>query len=199
MKRSPCTAEGARCIHHEPTTLRTRPNLGTDELHASITDAIRGPPRARALGAPGRATHSQRPRVPPSSLARKRRTGTRGAGGHRTGQQLRTAVTDGVGVAIRSVHQRGYEVALPLELLELLIGGAEIAALAESLPRDTFDVVNSILSDNCQAGEGLRCTSATPTSPRRDMTGRDGPWSTSTFWPTATSARPASPTAVRAG
>jgi len=54
----------------------------------------------------------------------------------------------------------GYEVALPLELLEFLTGGAETAAVGESeaLPRDDFEVVNSALSDDCQVADGLRCT-----------------------------------------
>ncbi|MEV8546960.1 hypothetical protein [Streptomyces sp. NPDC051572] len=73
---------------------------------------------------------------------------------------LRSAVTDAVGAAIRSVHRRGLEVALPLELLEFLTGGAETAAVGKpkALPRDDFEVVNSTLSDNCQVAEGLRCT-----------------------------------------
>ncbi|MEE1735497.1 hypothetical protein PUR49_02965 [Streptomyces sp. BE147] len=73
---------------------------------------------------------------------------------------LRSAVTDGVGAAIGSIHRRGFEVALPLELLEFLTGGAETAAVGEpkALPRDDFEVVNSALSDNCQVAEGLRCT-----------------------------------------
>lgn len=73
--------------------------------------------------------------------------------------RLRSTATDGVGAAIRSVHQRGYEVALPLELLEFLTGGAETSTVGESeaLPRDDFEVVNSELSDNCQVAEGLRC------------------------------------------
>ncbi|MDX3020050.1 hypothetical protein [Streptomyces acidiscabies] len=73
--------------------------------------------------------------------------------------RLYSAVTDGVGAAIRSVRQRGYEVALPLELLVFLTGNAETAAVGdpEVLPRDGFEVVNSVLNGNCQAAEGLRC------------------------------------------
>lgn len=66
-----------------------------------------------------------------------------------------------MGLALPSValHQRGYEVALPLELLEFLTAGTETAAVgdSEALPRDDFEVVNSALSNNCQAAEGLRC------------------------------------------
>jgi hypothetical protein len=72
----------------------------------------------------------------------------------------RSAVTECVSAAIRSVHQRGLEIALPLKLLEFLTGGAETAAVGEpnALPRDDFEVVNSALSDNCQIAEELRCT-----------------------------------------
>ncbi|MFJ9900522.1 hypothetical protein ACIQPR_45065 [Streptomyces sp. NPDC091280] len=77
--------------------------------------------------------------------------------------RLRAAVTNPVGAAIRSVHQRGHDIAVPLELLEFFTGGAETAALAEpeALPRDNFEVVNNALSSTTSVAEGLRCTKCT--------------------------------------
>ncbi|MDQ1031321.1 hypothetical protein QF035_008903 [Streptomyces umbrinus] len=138
--------------------------LGTDELHVLMTEAIRELPETNpvrrlwerldeiltaggieCLPAPwdGYSEPEGEERDPAA-----------------TNGCLRSAVTDGVGAAIRSVHQRGYEVALPLELLEFLTGGAETASVGEpeAVPRDDFEVVNSALSDNCQVAEGLRCT-----------------------------------------
>ncbi|MGP3951305.1 hypothetical protein [Streptomyces sp. 7N604] len=146
------------------TTEPALDELGTDELHASMTEAMRELPEVHPLrrlwerldeiltvGGPECLpapwdTYSEPEHEECDPTVRN--------------NALRSAVTDSVGAAIRSVHQRGYEVALPLELLEFLTGGAETAAVGESdaLPRDDFEVVNSALSDNCQVAEGLRCT-----------------------------------------
>ncbi|MET8411731.1 hypothetical protein ABZV34_27160 [Streptomyces sp. NPDC005195] len=57
---------------------------------------------------------------------------------------LRRAATTGAAAAVRSVHQRGHEVHLPLELLEFLTGAAESAATEPgALARDGFQVVVS--------------------------------------------------------
>ncbi|MER7690527.1 hypothetical protein [Streptomyces sp. NPDC097610] len=57
--------------------------------------------------------------------------------------ELHRGVTYAVGAAVRSVHQRGHDIALPLEIMEFLTGGAEAAAAAppRALPRDNFEVV----------------------------------------------------------
>ncbi|MER5987998.1 hypothetical protein [Streptomyces sp. NPDC001787] len=59
--------------------------------------------------------------------------------------ELRRGGTHAVGAAVRSVHQRGHDIALPSEIMEFLTGGAETAAAAPSraLPRDNFEVVVS--------------------------------------------------------
>ncbi|MFM9462811.1 hypothetical protein ACKI1K_08145 [Streptomyces scabiei] len=59
--------------------------------------------------------------------------------------ELRRGVTHAVGAAVRSVHQRGHDIALPREIMEFLTGGAETAAAARprALPRDNFEVVIS--------------------------------------------------------
>ncbi|MFE5864505.1 hypothetical protein [Streptomyces virginiae] len=138
--------------------------LGTDELHVLMTEAIRELPetnpvrrlweRLDEILTAGGIECLPAPWDGCSEPKGEERDPTTNNG------CLRSAVTDGVGAAIRSVHQRGYEVALPLELLEFLTGGAETAAVGEpgALPRDDFEVVNSTLSDNCQVAEGLRCT-----------------------------------------
>ncbi|MFD0068809.1 hypothetical protein ACFV99_26370 [Streptomyces sp. NPDC059944] len=72
---------------------------------------------------------------------------------------LRRAVTGSVSAAVRSVHQRGHEVHLPLELLEVLTGEAETAALADpdALPRDSFEVVISTSGTSHTVAEEVRC------------------------------------------
>lgn len=72
---------------------------------------------------------------------------------------LRRAVTGSVSAAVRSVHQRGHEVHLPLELLEMLTGEAETAALADpdALPRDSFEVVISASGTSHAVAEEVRC------------------------------------------
>ncbi|NUR01533.1 MAG: hypothetical protein HOY79_34895 [Streptomyces sp.] len=142
--------------------------LGTDELHVSMTEAIRELPEdhparvlwerldeiltaggPECLPAPWDEYSEPEHGTCDDKIARLTAEANR----------LRSAVTHGVGTAIRNIHQRGHEVALPLELLEYLTGGAETAALADrgALPRDNFEVVNSALSDNCRVAEGLRC------------------------------------------
>lgn len=72
---------------------------------------------------------------------------------------LRRAVAGSVSAAVRSVHQRGHEVHLPLELLEVLTGEAESAALADpdALPRDSFEVVISTSGTSHTVAEEVRC------------------------------------------
>ncbi|MCX4581096.1 hypothetical protein ACGFWD_26775 [Streptomyces sp. NPDC048448] len=72
---------------------------------------------------------------------------------------LRRAVSGSVGAAVRSVHQRGHEVHLPLELLEFLTGRAETAALADpdAVPRDGFEVVISSSGTSHTVAEEVRC------------------------------------------
>ena len=141
--------------------------LGTDELHTSMLEAVRGLPethpvrviwgRMDAILTDGGTAclpapwdeHSE-PEHEQSDATIDRLTSEV--------SRLRSTVTAGVGAAIRSVRQRGHELTLPLELVEFLTGGAETAALAEpeALPRDNFEVVSSALS-NCSVAEGLRC------------------------------------------
>ncbi|MFE3268898.1 hypothetical protein [Streptomyces sp. NPDC059215] len=72
---------------------------------------------------------------------------------------LRGTVSGSVGAAVRSVHQRGHEVHLPLELLEFLTGDAETAAIAEpdAVPRDGFEVVISSSGTSHTVAEEVRC------------------------------------------
>ncbi|MEU0949849.1 hypothetical protein ABZ379_45415 [Streptomyces canus] len=74
--------------------------------------------------------------------------------------RLRTAVTDGVAAAVRSVHQRGHDVHLPLELLEFLTGDAESAAVAGpgALGRDEFQVVISRSGREHDVAEEILCS-----------------------------------------
>ncbi|MFF3959142.1 hypothetical protein ACFYY1_39010 [Streptomyces sp. NPDC001890] len=87
--------------------------------------------------------------------------------------RLRDTATNLVAAAICSVHQRGHDVALPLELMEFLTGGAEAASLAEpeALPRDNFEVVNTALSSNNAVAEGLHCKKCESTT---TQAGHDG-------------------------
>ncbi|WP_331726421.1 hypothetical protein [Streptomyces sp. NBC_00470] len=87
--------------------------------------------------------------------------------------RLRAAATIPVAAAIRSVHQRGHDLALGLELMEFLTGGAETAALAESeaLPRDNFEVVNNALSTNDSVAEGVRCNTCGSTTTQAGFDG----------------------------
>ncbi|MER7982440.1 hypothetical protein [Streptomyces sp. NPDC095817] len=73
---------------------------------------------------------------------------------------LRRVVTGSVAAAVRSVHQRGHEVSVPLELLEFLTGEAETAALAapDALPRDSFEVVISTSGTSHTVADEVRCT-----------------------------------------
>ncbi|MEU0234102.1 MULTISPECIES: hypothetical protein [unclassified Streptomyces] len=88
---------------------------------------------------------------------------------------LRSSASNGVGAAILSVHQRGREVALPLELLEFLTGAAETAsqAVTGALPRDNFQVVISAFSGNCDVAEGLRCTKCGSTTTQVGIDGKN--------------------------
>ncbi|MFI6340738.1 hypothetical protein [Streptomyces sp. NPDC050535] len=72
---------------------------------------------------------------------------------------LRRAASGSVGAAVRSVHQRGHELHLPLALLEFLTGEAETAALADpdTLPRDGFEVVISSSGTSHTVAEEVRC------------------------------------------
>lgn len=72
--------------------------------------------------------------------------------------QLRRPVAARVSAAVLSVHQRGYEIGLPLEILEFLTGAAETAAVAEdgALARDQFQAVITTPGDY-QVAEELRC------------------------------------------
>ncbi|MFF9786304.1 hypothetical protein [Streptomyces nigrescens] len=74
--------------------------------------------------------------------------------------RLRLAQAAGVGAAIRSVHRRGAEVHLPLELLEFLTGEAETAAQGEpeALPRDQFQAVISTSNGDFAVSEEVRCS-----------------------------------------
>ncbi|WP_326742786.1 hypothetical protein [Streptomyces sp. NBC_01768] len=122
---------------------------GTDELHASMTEAIH-----------------ELSEEHPVRVLWKRLDDILTVGGPEclpapwdSVDYLRSALTSSAGAAIRSVHQRGHEVALPLTLLEFLTGDIESATVPEfeALPRDNFEVVNSTLNSNCQVAEGLRC------------------------------------------
>lgn len=154
---------------NDVTTQPALDELGTDELHALMADAIRALPEDHPVRVLWERLDEVLtvggPECLPASwdkYSEPEHTACDTEAGHLTAEisRLRSAVTGGVGAAIRSVHQRGYEVALPLELLEFLTGGAETVAVGESeaLPRDGFEVVNSALSDNCQVAEELRCT-----------------------------------------
>ncbi|WP_406834826.1 hypothetical protein ACICHK_00180 [Streptomyces sp. AHU1] len=72
---------------------------------------------------------------------------------------LRRAAAGSIGAAVRSVHQRGHEVDLPMPLLEFLTGAAESAALADpgALPRDGFEVVISRSGGSHTIAEEVRC------------------------------------------
>ncbi|MET8291493.1 hypothetical protein ABZV80_40925 [Streptomyces sp. NPDC005132] len=80
----------------------------------------------------------------------------------RLNASLRHAVTTSAAAAIRSVHQRGHEFHLPLELLEFLTGGVETAAAAGAeegaLPRDAFTVVVSASGGGHAVAEEILCT-----------------------------------------
>ncbi|MFD5079555.1 hypothetical protein [Streptomyces sp. NPDC058371] len=160
------------------TTEPALDELGTDELHALMAEAICALPEEHPVrmlwerldesltagGIECLPTPWDGSREP----EREERDST-AEDGH-----LRSAVTDGVGAAIRSVHQRGFEVALPLELLEFLTGGAETAAVGEpkSLPRDHFEVVNSALGGNWQVAEEMRCTKCATITTQAGREGR---------------------------
>ncbi|MEW1568437.1 hypothetical protein AB0454_36350 [Streptomyces sp. NPDC093509] len=72
---------------------------------------------------------------------------------------LRRAVSGSAAAAVRSVHERGHEVHVPLELLEFLTGEAETAALADpdAVPRDGFEVVISSSGTSHAVAEEVRC------------------------------------------
>ncbi|MFF1678786.1 hypothetical protein ACFVYG_22440 [Streptomyces sp. NPDC058256] len=145
------------------TTEPALDELGTDDLHTSMTEAIRELPEAHpARGLWQRLDEiltAGGPECLPAPWDGCSEPERQESDPPTNDRSVPSVVTASVGAAIRSVHQRGYEVALPLELLEFLTGGAETAAVGESeaLPRDDFEVVNTALSDNCQVAETLRC------------------------------------------
>lgn len=73
---------------------------------------------------------------------------------------LRRTATSSVGAAVRSVHQRGHELHMPLDMLEFLTGAAETAVTAEpgALPRDAFAVVLSSSDGRHAVAEEILCT-----------------------------------------
>ncbi|MFD5814693.1 hypothetical protein [Streptomyces sp. NPDC127038] len=73
---------------------------------------------------------------------------------------LRHAATSTAGAAVRSVHQRGHDIHLPLGLMEFLTGEAETAALAApgALARDGFEVVISSSGSSHAVAQEVRCT-----------------------------------------
>lgn len=74
--------------------------------------------------------------------------------------RLRRPLAELAGAVVGSVHQRGHEIQLPLQLLEFLTGAAETAALAppDALARDAFEVVMPRADGERDVAEEIRCT-----------------------------------------
>lgn len=71
-----------------------------------------------------------------------------------------TLTRDGASAAVRSIQQRAHELAMPLELLDFLTGGADTAATAgpAAMPRDKFQAVLTTSNGSYGVAEDIRCT-----------------------------------------